>query len=650
MREQASGIGRGISTTTRFKKMLRFSASGLALWLPLLMAVPASAQGASIIIPGDVAVTGFSGIKFPNEGLPPGIDPIDETFIDPDGVSLRIFHLQNMGGPAAGQVVYPPPPFEVKARQIGQVFGLAYDDGLREGRTDRIPNLYVTAGVMHGLQAVVPDADGDGRPERIKLGQAGATFMEGQHGMELGGGPGAIYRIDGLTGEVTLFANVTLGGAPNSGPGLGNIAFDPRNRQLFVSDLDSGMIHRFDLAGNDLGQFDHGMTGRPARGLPVLADDAAARMDITSPTFDAANSETWGITAPGRRVHGLAVFENRLYYAVHEGLQIWSVGIGLDGDFAGDPRWELDVAADQPHPVTDMVFDRSGYLYLAQRGTQRNTYDYTSFAEPKASKVLRYHREVPDDPATPSIWVGEPAEHAVGFPLDHRMTTGGLDLQYGYAEDGTFRSGGCEQTLVVTGDDLRNNPELAAQLAGNGPLDIHGLQLTDKRLMRPDNAPPWKSYFVDYDNLFDDPELSGHVGDVEVWRPCNGRVGGGTPGGIPPVTFPNPTPCINVREVWYGCTPGGQYVAEVYLDETVGIGADSLKASSLKPGVIVNPTMQSRPNAAFPFDLEFGGALPGETVKVDVCVYNSADAAKGGAFPCCQATVKFKMPADVCAP
>ena len=33
-----------------------------------------------------------------------------------------------------------------------------------------LPNLYATASTMHGLQVVVPDSDGDGRPERIKTG------------------------------------------------------------------------------------------------------------------------------------------------------------------------------------------------------------------------------------------------------------------------------------------------------------------------------------------------------------------------------------------------------------------------------------------------------------------------------------------------
>ena len=72
------------------------------------------------------------------------------------------------------------------------------------------------------------------------------------------GGPGSIWRIDGRTGAVTLFANVTLGGVPNSGPALGALAFDPVSHQLFVADRDTGMIHRFTLDGVERGRFDHG--------------------------------------------------------------------------------------------------------------------------------------------------------------------------------------------------------------------------------------------------------------------------------------------------------------------------------------------------------------------------------------------------------
>ena len=50
-----------------------------------------------------------------------------------------------------------------------------------------------------------------------------------------------MWRIDGTTGEVTRFADIAPGGLPNSGPGLGNITFDPAHYQFYVSDLQSSV-------------------------------------------------------------------------------------------------------------------------------------------------------------------------------------------------------------------------------------------------------------------------------------------------------------------------------------------------------------------------------------------------------------------------
>jgi hypothetical protein len=41
----------------------------------------------------------------------------------------------------------------------------------------------------------------------------------------------------------------------------------------------------------------------------------------------------------------MAAYGGRLYYAVAEGPQVWSVGIELDGTFRADARWELDEVA-----------------------------------------------------------------------------------------------------------------------------------------------------------------------------------------------------------------------------------------------------------------------------------------------------------------
>ena len=192
-------------------------------------------------------------------------------------------------------------------------------------------------------------------------------------------------------------------------------------------------------------------------------------MDITSPAFDSENPATWGFTQPERRVNGMAMHGGRLFYAVKEPLQVWSVGINLDGSFANDARWEIDVAGlASDNAITDMLFDAEGRIVLAQRGEQRGSYDYTAFAEPLKSSVVRYTREVPDDPSTPGTWVPVPEEYAIGFPPDGHNSDGGVALGYGYGNQGELINGTCGSYLWTTGESLRDNPALAAELAAGG--------------------------------------------------------------------------------------------------------------------------------------------------------------------------------------
>ena len=364
---------------------------------------------------------------------------------------------------------------------------------------------------LHGIRIVTPDADGDGRPERERRGKAGATFMAGQFAEENGGSPGAIWKIDGISGAVSLFTTIE----GNSGPGIGDVSFDKVHRQFFASDLDTGLIHRIDANGAVIDDFDHGVAGRPARGLAAVADDGAV-MDIQGAAFDSEDPDTWGFTQDERRIWGVAAHGGRVYYAVGEKAEIWSVGISQDGGFAGDPRWELTVDAEEDLPVTDIAFDSKGFMYLAQRGESENRFDYSQFADSGDGEVLRYWRESPDDPATESIWVRVPQEYAIGFPEGHRQSAGGIDLQYGYDSQGNFNTNACSDTLVSTGDKLRDNPDLADQLAAGGPLAVHGVQINATSLVRPENEPPFGSWFVDYRRLLRRPRDRG---------PCRRRGG-----------------------------------------------------------------------------------------------------------------------------
>lgn len=490
-----------------------------------LLAPPnADAQPPAILSPGDAVVTGFSGVTPPVPPFPSG-SPLHETFIDLNGISMRIQRLQPNGSPQ-GQVIPAPDVYAVTAGTVGQVFATTLDD-------QPAPNIFLGASSVYGLQIVTPDNDRDGRPERITAGQPNAQWMPGQWGP--GGSPGSIWRIDGTTGTVSLFTSI----GANVGPGLGDIVFDRATRQFFVSDLDAGLIYRLANNGLIIDTFDHGADGRPNMGLPAVTDDGSF-MSIASPAFDAGNPATWGYTQPERMVWGMAIYGGRLYYAVSEGPQIWSVGINLDGSFGNDPRWEFDVAAPaSTNPVSDILFDSLGRIVLAQRGAQRASYDYSVFAAPSVSSVLRFRREFPDDPTTPGTWVPVPEDYAIGFRPDERNTNGGIALGYGYDQSGHVRNGACNEYLWTTGESLRDNPALTAQLINGGPLFVHGLQGNHRDLVRPANDPPFDSYFTDYDSLYADPANQGHIGDVEIWQPC---ASGGTGIHVPPTFPPSDTP------------------------------------------------------------------------------------------------------------
>jgi hypothetical protein len=472
-----------------------------------------SVPPAGILTDGDAAVTGFSGTQ-PPITIAPGVDPADKTSIDLAGPSARVIDLDVMGAPPQAQLIQPTKPFTATAAQVGQVFAVALDNASP-------PNIYVAATSAYGLPIVVPDADGDGLPDRIKQGAPNASFMPGLFGPpDQGGGPGSIWRIDGVTGEVRLFANVMLGGAPNSGPALGGLAFDPASNKLFVADRDTGMIHRFDLDGKELGRYDHGVQGRTAAGLPPVPFDPAKRLNIQSPQFQTANPATWAYAPPQRRVFGLAARDGRLYYAVAESLQIWSVAITPDGTFGTDARIETTVPPGaSASEISKIAFDDQGRMLLAERIAPSGAFDFGTLTEQRAGRVLRY-TQAPS--AAGPAWQPLADQYATGFSAQASGGNGGVAVGYGYDANGRLDRNSCSGFVWTTGEQLRVSADaaLAGQLAPGGPAGVNGLQGSGIDLVRPANTPPLQSYFVDYDDRFEDANARGHVGDVAVFRAC----------------------------------------------------------------------------------------------------------------------------------
>lgn len=490
--------------------MIRTTSIAKLLAAVLIGSVAAhSAYAEGALNRGDAVVTGFSGVKVDHPSVD---DPMDGTFIDVDGPAMKVLPLE-AGAPPTGQLLGNPSRLDVKARDVGQVFAVALDDGLMPNPIAAIPNIYLGATSAYGLQIVIPEAN-DGRSERITKGHPNAEWMDGQFGP--GGEPGSIWKVDGTSRGAALFTTIP----GNSGPGIGNIAYDPASMHLFASDLDTGLIHRIDMAGNLIDTFDHGVAGRTQAGLAALADDGA-KADIKSPDFNNLDPGTWGFTQPERRVWGLAVNGGRLYYAVAGGPEVWSVSLTLTGAFGTDARREFEVSGTPGnHPISDLAFDGKGLMYVAQRGDVRGSYNYTAFTDSKPSVVFRYRREIPDDPATPGTWSPIPDEIAIGVPPDHRNTAGGVALGYGYDETGHMRTGACGAMLWSTGSNLR-----ASGSNDGGPAVVHGLQGASRTLVRPNNEPPNAAYFIDYDSQLDGAETIGHMGDVEIWQPCEKLAG-----------------------------------------------------------------------------------------------------------------------------
>jgi hypothetical protein len=445
----------------------------MSLGTTLVHALPSA-----IMSPGDAAVTGFSGTVNQTN---------NKIIFDKNGPSVRIINIKSSG---AFELKNTLKPFTWTPSNVGQVFGITLDNSPH-------PNVFVAATSAYGLAIYKANAG------RLKHGAPGAQFMPGQFGpQEQGGGSGSIWRIDGTSGKVTLFANVIYNGIENTPASLGGLAFDPVTSQIFVADRTTGMIHRFAPDGTDKGVFDHGVQGLPAIGQPPEPFDASTLANIKNANFDTEKPQTWGYAPPARRVFALAVHGQRLYYSIY-GPQIWSVGIAADGSFTNDARFEVDSPALQEDiEISSITFDELGYMYIAERGAPTGDYNFISVANSGQNRVKRFAPRQPNDTSS-AFWVTPGDEYAVGMLPEYQNSDGGVALT-------------CGRTIWTTGDHL-----LDIKLSEATP-HIDGLQGNDKALVKPANMPPKQSWFINYYDNQANPNSSGHMGALVIWTVCSG--------------------------------------------------------------------------------------------------------------------------------
>ncbi len=466
-----------LASICRFRRVVSLTAF---VAMTMAMAIfDEDAKAQSEMRPGEAVVTRFSGTIQETGG-----DGQTRVVIDTNGTVASIIDLLQPGAVPQGQLWIDEPQRRlVTAAEVGQVFGIAFDDAAP-------PNIYLTATSAFGLHRALGNTD----------------WMEGMWGP--GGGPGTIWKLDASHDyKPAVFASITLDGRANTGAALGNIAYDRWNKQFYVSDLETGMIHRLRLSdGADLGTYDHGMAGRASftdassgvqQSLPQIVFDANSKARIKDcPDGDFATSPTcWNAADFRRRVWGLGVRrddatgEVRLYYAVwsSQGFgneafadtddqekrnSLWSVAISQDGsfdktsvrrefllpDFFSDPA---DIArAGRSHPVADIAFPKAGtqnVMLLAERGGLSNLglEARAPFAQPHEARALRY--ELGAD----GVWkpigrydIGFYDREKHGQPYLRANGAGGIDFGLGYTRDGAAAPDQPDGFVWMTGDGL----------------------------------------------------------------------------------------------------------------------------------------------------------------------------------------------------
>jgi|GEM_PF-2195234 len=397
-----------------------------------------------------------------------------------------------------------------KTDKLGAVFGLA---------TDKNKNVYVTHysyGVFAsgGAAFTFPWSTDSSYPSGV--------FRSGN------GGAGTVYKIDSNTGAVSVLAtlpnslsiptfnhtssasvsfndgygttaplyyadNTTL-----SGPGLGNIAYDHKNNQLFVSNFEDGKVYRLSMAGAQLSTFD-----------PLSPDD-------NMPGYAPLGERVWGIA------YNKA--ENRVYYAIwKQGFgdavnlnPIRSVALTAAGDFdASSDRFEFnaplptgsnarnggDGTAWVSSPISDIEFSQDGQTMLIA-GKEMIWH----WSERGHSGISMSYKK------TGASWTADKTYY-VGEFLRSTNSAGGIAFGYSQFDSGTNSvvASSKEQLVWVSGNSIH----LPFAPAGSGKF-VYGAQGIPVSGNTAGVSVYNNTWNFDYNGEYLQNN-KGHIGDMEVF-------------------------------------------------------------------------------------------------------------------------------------
>lgn len=287
--------------------------------------------------------------------------------------------------------------------------------------------------------------------------------------------PAAIYKC-----VAPSFTAVQIANLPNSGGtgnGIGNIAYDKLNNQLFATNLEDGKIYRLTTSGTIIDSYD-----------PWSPDDLAAGLERQE-------EQVWGVGVNYESGQAKVYFP-RIALGPNPERSIYSLTLQSDGSFpttANSEALEVSAIPGTQLRITDIAFSSTTNQMLVAERT-----------EPHDAKVMSYNKG--------ANWTLN-TQYFVGGVVgaDGENSAGGVDF-YPTEQDGNINTF-CDQSFWASGNFMDTRATTLNKVYGIQGIDYSGNNSTSTAAP---NANQDTDIFIDFDGL-DGTSTKGTIGDVEVF-------------------------------------------------------------------------------------------------------------------------------------
>lgn len=338
--------------------------------------------------------------------------------------------------PALGTAGKITKPADWVLSKIGRVFGIAMD---------KTANVYLAASGVYGQ-----------------------NFMNTPYQNLV---PGRIYKAIAGTYSTAPFVDLPMSYASSSGSlnGIGNIAYDKINNQLFATNLDDGKIYRISMTGTILQTYD-----------PWAADSG-------TPDITIQDERIWGIGV-NYESGNVKLYFTRITLPVTTlaNRNLYSLTLNSSGAMPSSaPSLEIANLPGVAESITDIEFSADTQkIILAERGDPHNAMAYS------------YNR-------SGSSWNSNTQYFVGGFT--GKNSAGGVDFAF-VGDDKTPVK--CEEFIWASGNYLE-----AISVTSGRVYGLQGIKYSGNILA----TAPSTDLFIDYNPPIYNFAQKGDIGDVDVF-------------------------------------------------------------------------------------------------------------------------------------